>query len=62
MMLLKRTRRGIRATWAAIFFMKLSSAGKLIYSTYIGGVNDERYLEKIVLDGDGNVYILFAMY
>jgi Beta-propeller repeat len=43
-----------------IFLMKLSTEGELIYSTYIGGSQDEFYCNQIALDDLGNVYVGFT--
>lgn len=43
-----------------IYLMKLSPAGELIYSTYIGGSQDEFYCNQIAMDEDGNVYVGFT--
>lgn len=43
-----------------IFLMKLSPAGELIYSTYIGGSGSEFYCLQISLDDFGNVYVGFT--
>jgi len=40
--------------------MKLSPAGDLIYSTYIGGSGSENYCLKLALDDSGNVYVGFT--
>ncbi|HEX2969788.1 MAG TPA: SBBP repeat-containing protein [Bacteroidales bacterium] len=42
------------------FLMKLSPAGELIYSTYIGGSGSEYYCLQITLDDSGNVYVGFT--
>ncbi len=42
------------------FLMKLSPAGELIYSTYIGGSGSENYCLKLALDDFGNVYVGFT--
>jgi hypothetical protein len=42
------------------FLMKLSPAGELIYSTYIGGSKSENYCLKIALDDFENVYVGFT--
>lgn len=42
------------------FLMKLSPAGELIYSTYIGGSGSEYYCLQIALDEFGNVYVGFT--
>lgn len=43
-----------------IYLMKLSPRGELIYSTYIGGSQDEYYCNQIAMDDDGNVYVGFT--
>ena len=43
-----------------IYLMKLSPKGELIYSTYIGGSQDEFYCNQIAMDEDGNVYVGFT--
>ena len=43
-----------------IYLMKLSPEGELIYSTYIGGSQDEYYCNQIAMDDDGNVYVGFT--
>jgi Beta-propeller repeat len=43
-----------------IFLMKLSPEGELIYSTYIGGSQDEFYCNQIAMDDLGNVYVGFT--
>lgn len=47
------------SNWAGgdIFLMKLSPAGELIYSTYIGCTGSEYYCEQITLDDFGNVLL-----
>jgi hypothetical protein len=47
-------------TGGDIFLMKLSPAGELIYSTYIGGSGSENYCLQITLDDFGNVYVGFT--
>jgi len=47
-------------TGGDIYLMKLSPEGELIYSTYIGGSQDEAYCNQIVMDDDGNVYVGFT--
>jgi len=47
-------------TGGDIFLMKLSPAGELIYSTYIGGTGSEFYCLQITLDDFGNVYVGFT--
>ncbi|MFA5403642.1 MAG: hypothetical protein WC358_01790 [Ignavibacteria bacterium] len=47
-------------TGGDIFLMKLSPAGELIYSTYIGGSGSEFYCLQIILDDYGNVYVGFT--
>ena len=42
------------------FLMKLSAAGELIYSAYIGGSGSEYYCLQIALDDFGNVYVGFT--
>jgi len=42
------------------FLMKLSPAGELLYSTYIGGSGSEYYCLQIALDDLGNVYVGFT--
>ena len=42
------------------FLMKLSPAGELIYSTYIGGSGSENYCLRLALDDNGNVYVGFT--
>jgi len=42
------------------FLMKLSPAGELIYSTYIGGSGSEFYCLQITLDDQGSVYVGFT--
>lgn len=42
------------------FLMKLSPAGELIYSTYIGGSGSEYYCLQIAIDDFGNVYVGFT--
>ena len=42
------------------FLMKLSPAGELIYSTYLGGSGSENYCLKLALDESGNVYVGFT--
>lgn len=42
------------------FLMKLSPAGELIYSTYIGGTGSEFYCLQITIDDFGNVYVGFT--
>ena len=48
--------------WAGgdAFLMKLSPAGELLYSTYIGGSGSEFYCLQIALDDLGNVYVGFT--
>lgn len=48
--------------WAGgdAFLMKLSPAGELIYSTYLGGSGSEYYCLQITLDELGNVYVGFT--
>jgi len=41
--------------------MKLSPAGELIYSTYIGGSGSEYYCLQMALDDFGNVYVGLAV-
>ncbi len=43
-----------------IYLMKLSSEGEMIYSTYIGGSQDEYYCNQITIDKAGNVYVGFT--
>lgn len=43
-----------------IFLMKLSPEGKLLYSSYIGGMGNDAYAGKIVFDDFGNVYVVFS--
>lgn len=47
-------------TGGDIYLMKLSPDGELIYSTYIGGSQDEAYCNQIAMDDDGNVYVGFT--
>lgn len=47
-------------TGGDIFLMKLSPAGELIFSTYIGGTGSEFYCLQITLDDFGNVYVGFT--
>lgn len=47
-------------TGGDIFLMKLSPAGELIYSTYLGGSGSENYCLQITLDDFGNVYVGFT--
>lgn len=47
-------------TGGDIFLMKLSPAGDLMYSTYIGGSGSEHYCLQITLDDFGNVYVGFT--
>ena len=47
-------------TGGDIFLMKLSPEGELIYSTYIGGTQDEYYCNQITIDEDGSVYVGFT--
>ncbi len=47
-------------TGGDIYLMKLSPEGELIYSTYIGGSQDEAYCNQIAMDDDGNVYVGFT--
>jgi hypothetical protein len=42
------------------FLMKLSPAGELIYSTYIGGSGSENYCLQMAIDDSGNVYVGFT--
>lgn len=48
--------------WAGgdAFLMKLSPAGELLYSTYIGGSGSEYYCLQIAIDDLGNVYVGFT--
>jgi hypothetical protein len=48
------------ATGGDAFLMKLSPAGELIYSTYIGGSGSEFYCLQMALDDSGNVYVGFT--
>lgn len=43
-----------------IYLMKLSPEGELLYSTYIGGSQDEYYCNQITIDEKGNVYVGFT--
>ena len=43
-----------------IYLMKLSPEGELIYSTYIGGSQDEFYCNQIIMDDDDNIYVGFT--
>ena len=43
-----------------IYLMKLSPEGELIYSTYIGGSQDEYYCNQIIMDDDENIYVGFT--
>lgn len=45
-----------------LFLMKLSPAGDVIYSTYIGGSGTDYMGNQIVMDDSGNVYIGFTTY
>jgi hypothetical protein len=56
----KNYRGHVDVTGGDIFLVKLSPAGELIYSTYIGGSGSENHLEQIVLDDSGNVYVGFT--
>jgi hypothetical protein len=47
-------------TGGDIFLMKLSPAGDIMYSTYIGGSGSENYCLQIALDDFGNVYVGFT--
>ena len=47
-------------TGGDIYLMKLSPEGELIYSTYIGGSQNEFYCNQIAMDDDGNVYVGFT--
>ncbi|MBU8892151.1 MAG: SBBP repeat-containing protein [Bacteroidales bacterium] len=47
-------------TGGDIYLMKLSPEGELIYSTYIGGTQNEFYCNQIAMDEDGNVYVGFT--
>jgi ankyrin repeat protein len=43
-----------------IYLTKLSPEGEVIYSTYIGGSQDEYYCNQITIDESGNVYVGFT--
>ena len=43
-----------------IYLMKLSPDGEMMYSTYIGGSQDEYYCNQITIDDNGNVYVGFT--
>jgi hypothetical protein len=43
-----------------LFLMKLSPAGDVIYSTYIGGSGSDYMGDQIVMDMSGNVYLGFS--
>lgn len=45
-----------------LFLMKLSPAGDVIYSTYIGGSGTDYLGGRIVMDESGNVYLGFTTY
>ncbi len=47
-------------TGGDIFLMKLSPAGELLYSTYLGGSGSEYYCLQIALDNSDNVYVGFT--
>lgn len=43
-----------------IYFMKISPDGEMLYSTYIGGSQDEYYCNQIAIDQEDNVYVGFT--
>lgn len=43
-----------------IYLMKLTPEGEVIYSTYIGGSQDEYYCNQITMDEFGNVFVGFT--
>ncbi len=40
-----------------VFVAKLTSAGSLVWNTFLGGNGDERFTNQIVLDSSGNIYV-----
>lgn len=55
------TQNNFSLTLGDAFAVKLSSEGQLVYSTYLGGNNDDGGL-GIATDGNGNAYITGATY
>lgn len=43
-----------------IYLMKISPDGEMLYSTYIGGSQDEYYCNQIAIDQEDNVYVGFT--
>ncbi len=48
----------LNGTGTAAFAAKISSTGTLIYSTYVGGTNDQAFGAGIAIDGNGNLYLV----
>jgi len=48
----------LNGTGTAAFAAKISSSGILIYSTYVGGTNDQAFGAGLAVDSNGNAYLV----
>lgn len=53
---------GCAAYYTSVFVTKLSAAGALVYSTYVGSTNTSEKASGIAVDGSGNAYVVGESY